>query len=72
LKKNKKIAMDFLQEGLCDSTKGKVGKSSSTKELWNKLHNIYSKGSHLIIETKHTNQNKEDARTEQEERCSSC
>jgi CO dehydrogenase/acetyl-CoA synthase beta subunit len=72
LKKNKKIAMDFIMEGLPDSVKDKVGKCSSTKEIWNKLHNIYSKGSHLIIEPEHTNQNKEDDEIEREERCSSC
>jgi hypothetical protein len=41
LKKKKNIAMDFILEGLCDSTKNKVGKFSSSKELWDKLHNIY-------------------------------
>jgi hypothetical protein len=41
LKRNNKIAMDFIMEGLCDSTKEKVGKCSSTKELWDKLHDIY-------------------------------
>jgi hypothetical protein len=42
LKKNNKIAMDFILEGLPDSVKDKVGKCSSAKELWDKLHNIYS------------------------------
>jgi hypothetical protein len=28
-------------EGLCDSTKDKVGKCSSAKELWDNLHDIY-------------------------------
>jgi hypothetical protein len=42
LKRNKKIAMDFILEGLPDSVKDKVGKCSSAKELWDKLHNIYS------------------------------
>jgi hypothetical protein len=41
LKKNNKIAMDFIMEGLPDSVKEKVGKSSSAKEIWDKLHNIY-------------------------------
>jgi hypothetical protein len=42
LKKNNKIAMDFIWEGLPDPVREKVGKCSSTKELWDKLHNIYS------------------------------
>jgi hypothetical protein len=41
LKKNKKIAMDFIMEGICDSKKKKVGKCSSPKEVWDKLHDIY-------------------------------
>jgi hypothetical protein len=42
LKKNKKIAMDFIWEGLPNPVREKVGKCSSAKELWDKLHNIYS------------------------------
>jgi hypothetical protein len=41
LKINKKIAMDFILEGLPDSVKEKVGKCSSSKELWEKIQNIY-------------------------------
>jgi hypothetical protein len=40
LKKNNKIAMDFILEGLCNQVREKVGKCSSTKELWDKLHDI--------------------------------
>jgi hypothetical protein len=58
--------MDFILEGLYDSVKDKVGKFSSTKELWDKLHNIcYSP----ITELENA---KEDEGTKQEERCSSC
>jgi hypothetical protein len=42
LKKNKKIAMDFIWEGLPKLVREKVGKCSSAKELWYKLHDIYS------------------------------
>jgi hypothetical protein len=42
LKKNKKIAMDFIWEGLPNPVREKVGKFSSAKELWDKLHDIYS------------------------------
>jgi hypothetical protein len=42
MKKNKKIAMDFIWEGLPNPIREKVGKCSSTKELWDKLHDIYS------------------------------
>jgi hypothetical protein len=66
LKQNKKIAMDFIFEGLYDSIKDKVGKCSPAKELWDKLHNIYSSPI-----TKSENA-KEYESTEQEERCSSC
>jgi hypothetical protein len=41
LKKKKTIVMDFIMEGLLDSIKDKVGKFSSAKEIWDKLHNIY-------------------------------
>jgi len=53
-------------EGIYDLVKEKVGKCSSTKELWDTLHNIYSSP---ITESENA---KEDAGTEQEERCSSC
>jgi hypothetical protein len=66
IEKNKKIAMDFILEGLPDSVKDKVGKCSSTKELWDKIHNIYSSP---IIESDNS---KEGVGIEQEEICSSC
>jgi len=53
-------------EGLHDSVKDKVGKCSWAKELWDKLHNVYS---YPITES---NIVEEDAGTEQEVRCSSC
>jgi hypothetical protein len=66
LKKNNKITMDFIWEGLSNPVREKVGKCSSAKELWDKLHDIYSS---LIIDSENS---KEDADTEQEEICSSC
>jgi hypothetical protein len=66
LKKNKKITMDFIWEGLPNMVREKVGTCSSTKELWNKLHNIYSSP---IIDSENS---KEYAGTKQEEICSSC
>ena len=42
LRKNKKIAMDFIWEGLPNPVREKVGKCSSAKKLWDKLHDIYS------------------------------
>ena len=66
LKKNNKIAMDFIWEGLPKPVREKVGKCSSAKELWDKLHDIYSSP---IENSKNA---KEDADTEQEEICSSC
>jgi hypothetical protein len=41
LKRNNKIEMDFIWEGLPDPVREKFGKCSSTKELWDKLHNLY-------------------------------
>ena len=41
LKRNNKIEMDFILEGLPDSVKEKVGKCLSTKEIWDKLHDTY-------------------------------
>jgi hypothetical protein len=58
--------MDFILEGLYDSVKDKVGKRSSAKELWDKLHDIYSSP---ITDSEN---GKEDVGIEQEERCSSC
>jgi hypothetical protein len=68
LKRNKKIALDFILEGLPDSVKDKVGQCSSAKELWDKLHNLYFEESPII----ETDSIKESVGTEQEERCSSC
>ena len=65
LRKNKKIAMDFIWEGLPNLVREKVGKFSSAKEFWGKLHDIYSSP---IADLENA---KEDADTKQEERCSS-
>jgi hypothetical protein len=67
LKRNNKIAMDFIWEGLCDSIREKVGKCSSIKEIWDKLHNLYFDKSPIK-----NPKNKEDERIEKEEICSSC
>jgi hypothetical protein len=66
LKKNNKIAMDFIWEGLPKLVREKVGKCSSDKELWDKLHDIYYSP---IVDLENA---KEDADTEQEEICSLC
>ena len=58
--------MDFIQEGLPNPIREKVGKFSSTKELWDKLHGIYSSP---IIDSENV---KEDVDTNQEELCSPC
>jgi hypothetical protein len=64
LKKNNKIAMDFTWEGLPNSVREKVGKYSSAKVLWDKLHDIY------YSPITYSENFKEDADTEQEERFS--
>jgi hypothetical protein len=66
LRKNNKIAMDFISEGLPNPVREKVGKLSSAKELWDKLHDIYSSP---IIDSENV---KEDADKNQEELCSPC
>jgi hypothetical protein len=60
LRKNNKIAMDFIWEGLPNLVRENVGKCSSTKELWDKLHDIYSSP---ITDSENV---KEDADTNQE------
>jgi hypothetical protein len=47
--------MDLILEGFPDWVKEKVGKCSSNKELWDKIHNLYFMESHLITEPKHSN-----------------
>ena len=42
LRKNNKIAMDFIWKGLPNPIREEVGKFSSAKELWDKLRDIYS------------------------------
>jgi hypothetical protein len=66
LRKNNKIAMDFIWEGLPNPVREKVGKFPSTKELWDKLHDIYYSP---ITDSENF---KEDAYTNQEELCSPC
>jgi hypothetical protein len=66
LKKNKKIAMDFIWEVLPNLVREKVGKCSSAKEIWDKLHDIYSS---TIADSENA---KEDAYTDQDELCSPC
>jgi hypothetical protein len=56
--------MDFIWEGLPNLVREKVGKCSSTKELSDKLHDIYSSP---IVDLENS---KEDADTVQEELCS--
>jgi hypothetical protein len=66
LKKNNKIEMDFIWEGLPNLVREKVDKCSSNKEIWDKLHDIYYSP---IVDLENA---KEDADTDQEELCSPC
>jgi hypothetical protein len=66
LKKNNKIAMDFISEELPNLVREKVGKCSTTKEIWDKLHGIYSSP---ITNSENA---KEDVDTNQKELCSPC
>ena len=65
LNKNNKIAIDFIWEALLDSVRETVGQYSSAKELWDKLHDIYSS---YITESGFA---KEDTGIEKKERCPS-
>jgi hypothetical protein len=66
LNKNNKIAMDFIWEGLPNLVRENVGNFSSVKEIWDKLHDIYSSP---IADSENA---KEDIGTDQEEICSPC
>jgi hypothetical protein len=53
--------MDSILDGLSDSVKVKVGKCSSTKELWDKLYNLYfTRSLFVITQPNHANKYKED------------
>ena len=41
-KKNNSMAIEAILEGLTDIQKKKIGKCSSTKELWLRLEQLYS------------------------------
>jgi hypothetical protein len=68
LKRNNKIEMDFIWEGLPDPIRENVAKFSLAKELWDNLHNLYFE-QYPITKPEDS---KEDARTEKEEIFSSC
>jgi hypothetical protein len=40
-KRNNKLAIDTILDGLTDSVKSKVGSCASSKELWDKLQDLY-------------------------------
>ena len=58
--------MDFISEGLPNPVREKVGKCSSSKEIWDKLHDIYFSP---IVDSENS---KEDVDTDREELCSPC
>ena len=41
-KRNNKLAIDTILDGLTDSVKSKVGSCASEKELWDKLEDLYA------------------------------
>jgi hypothetical protein len=43
-KRNNKLAIDTILDGLTDSVKSKVGSCASSKELWDKLQRPLCKG----------------------------
>jgi acetone carboxylase gamma subunit len=40
-KRNNKLAIDTILDGLTDSVKSKVGSCASSKEFWDKLQDLY-------------------------------
>lgn len=40
-KRNNKLAIDTILDGLIDSVKYKVGSCASSKDLWDKLQDLY-------------------------------
>jgi hypothetical protein len=49
-KRNNKLAIDTILDGLTDSVKSKVGSSASTKELWDKLQDLYAREEEKVEE----------------------
>ena len=42
-KRNNKLAIDTILDGLTDSVKSKVGSCASAKDLWDKLQELYAR-----------------------------
>jgi len=42
-KRNNKLAIDTILDGLTDSLKSKVGSCASTKDIWDKLQELYAR-----------------------------
>jgi hypothetical protein len=42
-KRNNKLAIDTILDGLTDSVKSKVGSCASSKEIWDKLQDLYAR-----------------------------
>jgi hypothetical protein len=42
-KKNNKLAIDTILDGLTDSVKSKVGSCASSKEIWDKIQDLYAR-----------------------------
>jgi hypothetical protein len=42
-KRNNKLAIDTILDGLTNSVKSKVGSCASTKEIWDKIQDLYAR-----------------------------
>jgi hypothetical protein len=42
-RRNNKLAIDTILDGLTDSVKSKVGSCASTKDIWDKLQDLYAR-----------------------------
>jgi hypothetical protein len=42
-RRNNKLAIDTILDGLTDSVKSKVGSCASAKEIWDKIQDLYAR-----------------------------
>jgi hypothetical protein len=42
-KRNNKLAIDIILDGLTDSVKSKVGSCASAKDIWDKIQDLYAR-----------------------------
>jgi hypothetical protein len=63
-RRNNKLTIDTILDGLTDSVKSKVGSCASTKDLWDKLQDLYAREEETIEEEVEANYNISDFKEE--------